>query len=52
MNNKTSPRKDEEESEKIMVEGYDKMLTYLDKGYVVDEELRGDMFLMTKKETT
>ena len=52
MNDKSSPQKDEEEHDKIMVEGYDKMLTFLDKGYEVDEELRGEMFLMRKKEKT
>jgi len=51
MKDNLSPKKKEEEPEKIMVEGHDKMLTYLDKGYVVDAELRGEMFLMRKKKT-
>ena len=48
MKDKSSPKKKEEEPEKIIVRGYDKMLNLLDKDYEVEEELRGETFLMRK----
>lgn len=48
MNDKGSPQKDEEESYKIIVNGYEKMLTLLDMDYEVEEELSGETFLMRK----
>jgi len=49
MKDNLSPKKDEEEPEQIIAESYEKMLTFLDKGYEVEEELRGETFLMKKK---
>jgi len=48
MNDKSSTRKDEEESVKIIVDSYERMLTLLDKDYEVVEELVGESFLMKK----
>lgn len=50
MNGKVSHKKDEEDlKNRFIVDSYEKMLALLDKGYEVEEELIGDLFLMRKK---